>query len=265
MKNVMTVVMLLALVGLVTGSASAVLVNTTFEQDSPNAGDWTVDQGGPPAYYGVWDEEDIASGVDWTQSASTPLFVNTEAYNGDQCGRIRSSDRARLDFASGENTGTYTATYYAMLDGDNDSSIGVANMIFEQDDAAYAAKIGLRDLSAAEGGAGTFRIRYVSDAGAWVTLTDNALHDVWYKFELVLNYGDEKYNLTVTDTDTPTNSWNRSNLVFRHATANSLDRVCVDGDGGDDSSYWDNIHVTPEPATMSLLLLGLPFALCRRR
>ncbi|MCD4823687.1 MAG: PEP-CTERM sorting domain-containing protein [Phycisphaerae bacterium] len=266
MKKLVGILVVLALVGLFAMPASAALVNTTFEENSAGAGTWNTTTSND------WDEPDIASGVNWVPSSTTDrvsfgTYTGVTAPEGTQCGRIYSSSTgaysATLDIASGTNTGTYTMTWYAMqkMQGTGDHVYDNSRVRIRDDAQDVAAQISMYNDS--ESGTDTYGIAY-ADSGHQFNKLMNMDYGTWYEFELVLNYGTQKFDFKARENGTTT--WTAvTNKDFRESSV-SLDQIsCITDSGGESDGYWDDINVTPEPATMSLLLLGLPFALRRRR
>ena len=95
-------------------------------------------------------------------------------------------------------------------------------------------------------------------------------HDAWYTVEIAFHTDDDKlYCKLIKKSDSSTVwSWTSSAISenFSFDTFNTWD-YASDGSSTDATcnAYMDNLSIVPEPATMTLLLLGLPFALRRRR
>ena len=286
MKNVMTIVMLVAVVMLAGTANAAYLVNTTFEEGSPSANDWKVSNGT------AWDDKDPASGVNWTssnpQDGGKTVFVNNggdASLNpfGSQYGYLKSNKAATdgsdwsyprrvsatLAFDSdGGNGGIQTLSWYHHLsrDGNNPN----VNVYVRDRNGNEAARIRFR----IQPNAVVCGIYY--DNYEWTGYIGTEDLSTWYHNQVTFNFDDQKITSFKTGKGTYTAgtgwSWDTptellsSELTFIDST-DSFDTIyiiCNPDSGSDGYARFDNITV-PEPATMTLLLLGLPFALRRRR
>lgn len=113
-KNVMIMLILAAMVGMLSASASAErLVNTTFEQDSADPNTWTLPTG--EVQYSLGGEPDPVSEVLW-QDINGANYANvsfaTEIVAGEQAAFMGDTDVARLNFANstGNDSGLFTTT-----------------------------------------------------------------------------------------------------------------------------------------------------------
>lgn len=263
MRNAIVMLMLVAVIGV---SANAALVNTTFEPNLPNTGDWVVTNGGSTDYDLYWQEKDIATGTNWVHSNSYTGFTKASgyAYNGSQCGLIYADDgnlrKSELDISSGGNTGSYKMTWYGKLtDGGSANSSGYAQT-YANNDAGKSAFVVYMFMS------GT--IKYKDSNGANQDLLTNFTLGSWYEFQVDMNYSTQKCDIRVKLAGAGSWAGEALDKDFRDkgvTGATSLDIVGARGYGYNNHAAWDDIKVVPEPATMALLMLGLPFALRRRR
>lgn len=255
--------MLVAVVGLIAGPVSADIINTTFEVDSAGTGTWAT---GTP-----WDEPDIVTDVRWGRNSYTTISTSNP-YAGNQCGRIfRDANTPAggrysiLNFGSGENAGIVELTYYAKHATASSTAPDSGGLTKIRDDESHVVtEIDLKyDYDAA---GSTRKVRYLNSAGNMVNLMDFA-NGTWYEIEVTMNYNTKKYDLTVTNTTNSSDTASVTGADFYSSLSDSFDTiVCVEtGELTSAAAYWDDISAVPEPATITLLLLGLPFALRRRR
>ncbi|MCD4831389.1 MAG: dockerin type I repeat-containing protein [Anaerohalosphaeraceae bacterium] len=216
---------------------SQMLVNTTFEEDSAGTNTW--DASGD---YG-WDEPDIASGINWTQggSDSQVRVVTSEAYNGDQCGRVIGSSTgskyAYLNFGNKNNTGTYTMNWYAKHKSiSSTSGDRYCYVKIRDDDNDTAAEVQMSKESN--------NISY-HDSSGWhtlMTLVDNT----WYEFKLKLNYQTMKFDISARKAGIGASWTTVSNKSFYSSSSTSLDRIYFITNRNKSYSYWDDIVVATE-------------------
>ena len=222
------------------------IVNTTFEKDSAGAGTWDT------AVSVLWDEPDIASGVPWVAGGSTwssGFGYGGEAYEGMQCGMTTGNKFAYLDFASGENTGTYTITWYQKYE-DQGAAIktvyGVMS-ISDDDDTSWAGKsFALLMLGGTTGP--TIIEAHGADAlgnEQKITLLSSYLDDTWYKFEMALNYTDKTYAIKVKQAGAANWEATANSYLQNPGTATSFDQIWCKGSDGQVYAYWDDIKVVP--------------------
>lgn len=258
MKKLMGFLMLVAVVVLVAGPASAAyIINTTFEKDSAGAGSWTAST--------PWADKDIATSAKWVRNTYATIYSGTGACEGTQCGKIYRDAQtpvgarySKLDFGSGKNTGVIKLTYYAKHNVANDTAPDSGGMTIIRDNAGnVVTQIDMQyDYNA--DAANVRKIRYMNAAGNMVTLLDGFANLKWYKFEVTLNYNTKKFDITVTNTSDAKDTGSASNQGFRSNLSASFDTiVCVEtGQLTDAAAYWDDIKakVVPKPATTGLLL-----------
>lgn len=259
MSKMTGILMLAVVIALLAGSANATdMVNTTFEEGSPNAGDWKI------ATSNVWDEPDPASGINWARFSNSSI-ISTGGYGGGQCGRITSANKgAYLTFGSGSNDDVYTATYYHKVTA-NGTSDDTMMTSFSQNLWNIFAQVDARITLENPGTSSTidhFDIVAVDNSGDTTVLT-NCSADTWYEVKVVIDVPNKKFDVSAREAG-GTWSTTQTGLDFSYA-ATSFDTVMCRSNGSGPYEYWDDIKVVPEPATMTLLLLGLPFALRRRK
>ena len=258
MAKLMRFLMLLAVVGFVAVPASADILNTTFEPNSPNTGDWVI-----PTWTIPWDGPDPASGINWGCTAGYSASVGYSFGGGDQSGRGQGVDHnAWIVLGNeGSRTGNYEMTWQQRAR-ENGSS----------DDNFYTTlRDGSTDFATVEmqvtTGSGTTitGVKFVAVHGGGTTdLLTGLVKDTWYELKMTVDMGTGKFSAYVKDGG---GVWQGSaDMDFIDTTGvSSLDKVLCGSDAWGPYSYWDNIKIVPEPATMTLLLLGLPLALRRRR
>ena len=260
--NLIATVLAMVIV-LVAGSANADMVNTTFEEDSAGAGTWDLGAGSE----GAWTDKDSPTQINWTRDiGNLAKYTNTTAYGGTQCGKSSGSGNsdayAMLNFGDGGNTGTYEMTWY-MKHVHAGTVKNYASVIIRDDGGDVATEVYmLWDTDDSR----TVKYRAGGSSYDLMSFAD----DTWYKFELALDFtangGNGEFDLTVTNTTDALDTETVSSRAFQNSAADSFDVIlCKHTDPNSDTAYWDDIKVVPEPATMALLLLGLPFALRRKR
>ncbi|MCD4831393.1 MAG: PEP-CTERM sorting domain-containing protein [Anaerohalosphaeraceae bacterium] len=262
---------------LVVASASAYMVNTTFEAGSAGAGTWDTgtDVNGVPNLYAKWDEKDIASGVNWTttaedQHAGFGGYGGGVAYSGDQCGRIcctsGGAKSANLDFGNGENTDTYTMHWYAKqtMQGTGGHVYDNSRVRIRDDAAKTAAQISMYNDKAT--GTDSYGICYAVGGGGLFNKLMDMDYGTWYEFELVLKYGDKKFDFKAREAGVGAAWTGVTDKAFYESASSSFDLIsCITDKGAESCGYWDDITVVPEPATMLLLGLGGGLLTLKRR
>ncbi|MCD4830187.1 MAG: PEP-CTERM sorting domain-containing protein [Anaerohalosphaeraceae bacterium] len=273
MKKVM---MMLMLVGVLSVSASADIVNTNFEAGSAGAGSWTFD---PPNTWqqSLGGEIDPGSGVAW-QDIGTSMFADvSEAVAGDQVAFLGSGDCARLRFAgdTGNDSGQFTTTA----------------MMFQHDATNEGGYTFLMGRNGPDGTAAAWEISWevrmhnttngsvelqAWDGATLTTLTVGLAEHAWYDVKIDADYDTNTYDVSYrTWTSGGSNSWVLGADDFDFLPDDDVSGH--DGWGGGDAfqvldtgcsgayGMVDNIVVVPEPATMVLLGLGSLLAIRRKK
>ena len=165
---------------------SNMLVNTTFEEDSAGAGTWDR------SVSDVWDEPDIASGINWVPGLSAcAKIVNYASWNGSQGGRVTGSSTgakyAKLDFGSGENTGIYTVMWYQLHQKLTETSGNRYTYTKIFDDAINEATHVTMNTDSSS--------ITVSTGFGTSTLLSEMQDNTWYEFEMTLNYQTKQFDI----------------------------------------------------------------------
>lgn len=261
-------ILMMVVVFLLVGPANGAIVNTTFEVDSNGTGTW-------PA--GKWDDNvDPASGVAWQTNSDSRLKVVKEPYYdaavGDQCGRASGatdnsgSYMAELIIGSGNYTGQYTVTAYGLLKDSDTAPKDDAHGFLSATDADVGywggARIALHYLT---NGSHVIRGRTYQSGYVDVDIISISL-DTWYELKMEVDTVTHKVKYAARPMS---GTWTETNLYGCNASLDSIDKIGVVTQGYASGvctvTRWDDIQMIPEPATMSLLLLGLPLAIRRRR
>ena len=230
MKKLVTLTMLMAVVGLMAGPASAALYETGFE----NSGD--------PSGYNF--TTGTINGQDgWTSTSGTAEISTTGAITLNQSLRSHSTGDARISFAA------QTIVTLEVKVMETAVTTGLQHMLYLRDSDSYiGACVRL------EGG----NVRAYSGASHYDTGADYAAN-VAIDVKIIADTTNDTYDLYIGT------SLVAEDYAFRTTTGVGELSEFRNTVYGSDAGLIDDLVITPEPATMTLLLLGLPLALRRRR
>ena len=225
------------------------LVKTTFEKES--AGYQTWDR----FVSNIWDEPDIASGVDWVPNdTSKALITDSKSYHGFQSGRVTgttSNKYAKLEFGNGGNTDTYVVKWYQLnqktseVEGNRHSNVWIIdNDIDEATQVSMSA-----DVNA---------INVTTDGGS-VELLSNMKNDSWYEFELTLNYQTKTFDVKVKEANDVDWVSTLNDANFVSSNSNSFDRLYCRAASSKVFGFFDDITVEVPPSGSPIDLVGTTF------
>ena len=222
--------------------AYSTVINTTFESASAGTGTWAISEWGDADAGSGNNDPDIASSIKWINDGFQSQVV-TGAYSGSQCGRIIGSSSTsekfcKLDIGSGENTGTYTMTWYQKTEiqtGTSDRRYSY--VLITDDNYDIAARIQLNP------GKGDIEIY---DGTNYTKIMD-AVDNTWYEFEMTLNYQTQKFDVKARQAGS-TGAWNVvTNQDFYSSASDSFDRVYCRARCNEIYGYWDDIITQENP------------------
>lgn len=237
MKNVIGILMLAAVV-LVAGTASADY--TCGFEDPPFTAGSTVNAVDNWAQVNGWYSDMTA---ETTQKRSGSMSLELDTHNNTGGSKATNVQR---DITSMTGTVTYTYYYYIATSATRTDFIGT----FYGPNGATIGNVEAEDWGGCQ------------SQGSNLTINGSTVYydlGSWNEVKIVLNLSADTFKVSING-NLCDETLNFSNSV------NSLDRIKFGIYENDDHVvYVDDVSVVPEPATMTLLLLGLPFALRRRR
>ncbi|MCD4823652.1 MAG: PEP-CTERM sorting domain-containing protein [Phycisphaerae bacterium] len=229
MRKLAAILMLVAVVGLVAGPASADIYSTGFEASGETYGNFT--------------DGDINGQNGWTVSGGSAWITTTDAISGSRSQRAErdgTNADARKSFAAEAIISAEVKVMRTTSSGAHAIFLGDANGNWATTVLFENGNITVRNGGSYSGTLGTF----VANDIVTIKMVANATtqtYDAYIGGSLVADdYAFRETTLGTLNT-------------FRNFVASSNDGLI------------DDLVITPEPATMTLLLLGLPFALRRRR
>ena len=239
MKKLMYAIVLTALLAMVSAS-NAALVSDDFED-----GDYTSD----PTWTnvsGTWTVE-TETGNKWVKGAGSgaALEISTGITGSEGYAEVTVTGRLRFYSATVSNNN------YAGIFLRNDAGTSYLWFRFWLDSADNNC-----DIRARKNSGDTYSSSAASNTGMTAI-------DTWYSFKGVWKSTNE-YELWVDSGNGLTKVTSGSDTTSVVELGDFENVRCYTKSGAYNFGF-DDIVVTPEPATMTLLLLGLPFALCRRR
>lgn len=250
MKQIKYAIVLAALLAIASASNAATLVTDTFEDGNYNASPtWTVGAGTATM---MPNDPGTTNGNDWVKLTGSHGNIQTDTRIVGTAGYAQVAITARILFASTNDSGSNYASFYFISDDSN----SYMKFLFFLDNNTY----GDTYTYCRKSGSSTYSTPEAATTGM------NAA-DTWYDVKCVWNSNDY-YEMWVDDMD------DNNGTVGLQLVSSGTDTTDVVelGDLENVRCYtrgtghgFDDIVVTPEPATMTLLLLGLPFALRRRR
>ncbi|MCD4831260.1 MAG: hypothetical protein K8R02_05545 [Anaerohalosphaeraceae bacterium] len=216
------------------------LVNTTFEENSFGYGTWTLDEWGDGDSGSNNNDPDPLSTVKWRNNTSNTLVV-TGGYDSSHCGRVAGTSTGSKfctqEFGEGNNTNTYTATWYQktkIISGTSENRYSYVE-IRDNNDVNIAAIIRL------DSGEGVIDI---DNNGSYTTIM-SATDDTWYEFELELNYQTHKFDVRARLAGSA-GAWNSvTEQDFYSPDSDSFDRIYCRSKSDEAYGYFDDIKIAP--------------------
>ncbi|MCD4831977.1 MAG: hypothetical protein K8R02_09290 [Anaerohalosphaeraceae bacterium] len=222
------------------------LVKTTFEKESAGYQTWDT------SVSDVWDELDIASGINWVANDNSKAIIATSrVWKGGQAGRVTGNKYAKLEFGNGSKTGTYVVKWY-QLNQIQDSNTGDrhSNVWIIDDDVDEATQVTMN----ADGNTIS-----VHTADGVTTVLSNMKNDSWYEFELTLNYQTKKFDIKAKEANDVSWVGTLNDANFVSSDSDSFDRIYCRAASNKIFGFFDDITVQVLPSGGVIDLVGTTF------